>query len=209
MKIALVSNHTDVFGGVARYVNSLARALAADHEVTVFSAARAVLHDEGVHHQRVRTLGSQWSMVELTFPLCCAIALTRYRLNWDSKFDIVHSHHYGAPLFADVITSHYCEQESIDQMRRSTAYTPSVGLYQRLRSRAMARMEKMLSCNITLPEPSPVRAVNKMPIETGITNTGGGYIQVLAQTLTGSEGMVGRIPYSHGCHRLTGPEQGG
>ena len=69
-------------------------------------------------------------MAELTFSLCCAIALMRCRLNRNGKFDIVHSHHYVEPLFADVITSHYCEQEGIDQMRRTTAYTPSVGLYQ-------------------------------------------------------------------------------
>ena len=115
MKIALVSRHVDDFAGVPRYVSSLARAFARNHEVTIFSETFEGLEGTGVAHQAVRWTGSAISLQDVS-PL------------QNEEYDIVHSHHYEYPLASDVITSHFCEREGLDRIDlgvREEAYSNS------------------------------------------------------------------------------------
>ncbi len=142
LKIALVSSHANSFAGAPKYVTSLARALAVDHEVTIFSATLEGLEGTSVRHRRVRVPVSDGNVFELAFSLVSAAMLWRSHLK--GEFDIVHSHRYGSPFFSDVFTSHYCEQEGIDQVRREADGALRCSYPQRLRSLAMARIEKRL-----------------------------------------------------------------
>jgi UDP-glucose:(heptosyl)LPS alpha-1,3-glucosyltransferase len=103
MKVALVSRHVNDFAGVPGHVSSLARALARNHEVTIFSETFEGLDGTGVAHQAVRWTGSAISLQDAS-PL------------QDAECDIVHSHHYDYPFPSDVMTSHYCEREGLDRI---------------------------------------------------------------------------------------------
>ena len=116
IKIALVSRHAYGREGTPQYVTALARALATSHEVTIFSGKFEGLDGKGIRHRRVRTISSSGVLFDISFLIASTIMLWRSRL--EDEFDIVHSHHYGSPFFVDVVTSHYCQQEGIDRVRR-------------------------------------------------------------------------------------------
>jgi glycosyltransferase involved in cell wall biosynthesis len=152
MRIALVTHHAHAFAGVPQYVSCLARSLSAQHDVTVISSTFDGLEGTGIHHRRLRAIGSGGPVFELSFFLSSAITLWRERRS-EAGFDVVHSHHYSSPLFSDLLTSHYCEVEGIRQVRRRPTGAPVPGFRQRLRSRIMAAMEAALFGASSVPTP--------------------------------------------------------
>jgi len=144
MKIALVSRHAYSREGTPQYVTALAKALATSHEVTIFSESFEGLDDTAIQHRRVRTVGGSGVLFDLMFFITSTLMLWRSRLGEKDEFDIIHSHHYGSPFFADVITSHYCQQEGIDQMRRHAKDILRETPFQRLQRVGWVWIEKML-----------------------------------------------------------------
>lgn len=130
MRIALVSHHVHRHGGPPQYVAALAAALALDHEVTIFSSSFEGLEHTGVRHRKVWAPDGDfvWSV---TFPLATSLLLLLSRLKRAGRFDIVHTHG-DFPAFADVLTSHFCEAEEVERLRRQkTGVTLSEGLRHR------------------------------------------------------------------------------
>lgn len=156
MRIALVSSNVNAYEGVPRYVAVLARVLAHDHEVTIFSATLEGVDDPHIRHRKVWTVG-RGLIFDVSFTLSCLVILLLARLSdrvkGSKRFDVVHGHHYSSPLLCDVITSHYCEQEGRARMQRQEDGTARVGLLGRLRSWFMASFEGSL---VARPNGPPV-----------------------------------------------------
>ena len=107
MKIALVSTHATNEGGVPQYVGSLARALAKDHDVTVYSSRFEGFDGTGVRHRKIRTIGSGGNIFDLSFLFVSTLVIWGHRLKRGDEFDIMHSH-LATPYYSDVFTSHFC-----------------------------------------------------------------------------------------------------
>ena len=60
------------------------------------------------------------------------------------RFDIIHSHHYGSPLFCDVITSHYCERQGAVLAAARSDRMPGCTVRERVWSRAWSFIEGRL-----------------------------------------------------------------
>ncbi len=84
--------------------------LASYNEITVFSASFEGLDETRIHWVKVPAVGKPGLAFHLTFFMSCTLLILFRKYLRKKKFDIIHSHHYGAPIFADVITSHFCEQ---------------------------------------------------------------------------------------------------
>ena len=140
MRIALVTHHAHSHGGVPQYVIALATVLAQDHEVTIFSNDFEGLEDTAVRHRRVWAMGSSGFLWPVTFSLWSSLLLILSHLKKTGRFDIIHTHgDYAA--FADVNTSHFCEAEEVERLRR---HRPGVTLGERLHHRVTALLEKGL-----------------------------------------------------------------
>lgn len=138
MRIALVTHHAHNHGGVPQYVVALATALAQNHEVTIFSSDFEGLEDTAVRHRRVWAMGSSGFVWPVMFPLWSSLLLILSRLKKTGRFDIIHTHgDYAA--FADVNTSHFCEAEEVERLRR---HRPGVTLGERLHHRVTALLER-------------------------------------------------------------------
>lgn len=142
MKIALVTRHAYSREGMPQYVTALARALATSHEVTIFSGKFEGLDGTAIRHREVRTIGGSGVLFDISFFIASTIMLWRSRLG--DEFDIVHSHHYGSPFFVDVVTSHYCQQEGIDQVMRHADGIPRESFFWRAHRLGWVWIEKML-----------------------------------------------------------------
>ena len=122
---------------------SLAGTLAKEHEVTVVSATFEGVEGPDVRHRKVTVLGAEGPLLEMTFFLASTLKWWTNRLRGRRDFDMVHSHD-RLPLFADVISSHYCEREARDRASRHPADMAATSLLQRVRSRVMGRAERAL-----------------------------------------------------------------
>ena len=141
MRIALVTHRVHRHGGVPQYVAALATALVPDHEVTIFSSSFEGLGDTDVRHRRVWALGSGfiWSV---TFNLSSLLLLFLSHLKKEGGFDIIHAHAYDSTvLAANVITSHFCEAEDLERLRRQGSGVPPG---ERLERQFKALLEKVL-----------------------------------------------------------------
>ena len=69
MKIALVTPSVHGYGGVPNYVSSLARSMAAEHEISLFSVRAEGISDADIHHRKVWGLGDSGLVHSLTFSL--------------------------------------------------------------------------------------------------------------------------------------------
>lgn len=141
MKIALVTYNVHRHRGVPLYVANLATALVQDHEVTIFSSGFEGLGDTGVRHRRVWAFGGGliWPV---TFNLSSSLLLFRSRLKKEGGFDIIHVHAYDSTTpTADLITSHFCEAEDLERLRRQRS---GVTLGERLERQVKALLEKAL-----------------------------------------------------------------
>ena len=155
LKIGLVSSRINSFAGVPKYVSSLARALAREHKVTIFSADFGGMDGSGVRHRRVDGLTARGNMSDRIFGRDAALQLRESRRA--GEFDIVHYHHYHDPVSGDVITSHYCEEEGTHQMARHPADAPPVSGVKRRRGLAMARLERTI---FRSPQAPPMIAIS-------------------------------------------------
>ena len=141
MKIALVTPHVNAYGGVANYVYSLARSMAAAHEITLFSVGVAGLNNANIHHRKVWCLDIPSGLVHsLTFSLTSALLLFLSRIRDSSRFDIIHTHGDYTGL-EDVVTSHYCEAVELNRSRTPLTGVP---LLQRLHLLGMTFLEKQM-----------------------------------------------------------------
>ena len=116
---------------------ALATALAPDHEVTIFSHSFEDLEATNVCHRTVWAFGGGFAL-SVTFSLASSLLFLVLRLKKAGRFDIVHTHgDYTA--FADVITSHFCEAEGVERLRRQGT---GVTLGERLQRRGTALLER-------------------------------------------------------------------
>ena len=136
-RIALVAPLVHKHGGPPQYVAALATALAPDHEVTIFSHSFEDLKDTNLRHRGVWAFGGVFTS-SVTFSLASSVLLLVSRLKKAGRFDIVHAHgDYTA--IADVITSHFCEAEGVERLRRQGT---GVTLGERLQRRRTALLER-------------------------------------------------------------------
>ena len=136
MKIALVTPSAPSNEGVGGVVTPLAEALSARHDVTIISATPRKVAGATLGHRKVWTVGNSGLLFDLSFFLSSTLTLWWSCRNGKREFDIVHYHHHGYALGADVTTSHCCEQESVDQtMRGVTTNRPGYSLLSWLKYR--------------------------------------------------------------------------
>ena len=146
MKIALVAPLAPSNEGIGGVVGPLAAALSASHDVTIVSAGGGeALADTDVRHLRVPTLGRPGSpLFELTFFVSSTLLLWWARWRARQPFDIVHHHHHGVSVGADVTSAHCCERwnaEIMDRSRREHGDRPSDGVLRRLQWRLWTMVE--------------------------------------------------------------------
>ena len=103
MKIALITDRVNRYGGVPQYVTHLALSLAGDHEVTVFSQTFEDFEDAPLRRQEFQVTDSNVDHQDVS-----DLA--------GGGFDIVHTQHYEYPFASDVLTSHYCEAEGVQRL---------------------------------------------------------------------------------------------
>ena len=75
MKIALVTPNVHGYGGVPSYVSSLARSMAAEHEISLFSVRAEGISNANIHHRKVWGHGDSGLVHSLTFSLTSALVL--------------------------------------------------------------------------------------------------------------------------------------
>jgi UDP-glucose:(heptosyl)LPS alpha-1,3-glucosyltransferase len=144
VKIALIARHVHGQGGVPHHVRALARALAQCHEVTIFSARFEDLEGCRVRHRRICVLGETNMFCDLTFFIGATLVIWWSRRKFPGYFDIIHSHHYGAPFFADLLSSHYCERKGVECMSVAMVGAPGASVLQTFGGRAWASVEGRL-----------------------------------------------------------------
>ena len=143
MRIALIVTRVNSYLGAPHYVASLARALAVEHDVTVFSTEFRGLDGQSVKHRQVKGFGTG-TLFDRTFSLDSAAKLREARLSGSENFDVVNSHHYGTAFVSNVVTSHYCEQEGVRRMRFNAPGLGSELTGEKLLSLAKAQIENAL-----------------------------------------------------------------
>ena len=146
MKIALIAPLAPSNEGIGGVVGPLAEALSASHDVTIVSARGGqALTGTDVRHLRVPALGSPGSLLfDLTFFVSSSLLLWWARWRGRHGFDIVHHHHHGVSLGANVTSAHFCERWNVEVMgrsRRGRGHRPSNGLLHRVRCRLLALVE--------------------------------------------------------------------
>jgi len=145
MKIAFVTPFAPSNEGVGGVVTALAIALSVNHQVTILSARGPRLVGTTVRQRKVRTIGGPGLLFDLTFFLSSTLMLWWSRRKGRQEFDIIHYHHHGYTLGADVTTSHYCEQEGVDQLRHQPKDRPRNPFFYRLIERGWAWLEKRVA----------------------------------------------------------------
>lgn len=128
MKIALVTPNVHGYGGVPNYVSSLAKSMAAQHEISLFSVRAEDISSSNIRHRKVWGLGDSGLVHSLTFSLTSALLLYLSRFRKSGRFDIIHTHGNFTGL-EDVLTSHYCEAAELIRLRTQTLGAP---LFQKL-----------------------------------------------------------------------------
>ena len=123
MKIALVTPSVHGYGGVPNYVSSLARSMAAEHEISLFSVRAEGISNDKIRHRKVWGFGDSGLVHSLTFSLTSALLLFLSRFRESGRFDIIHTHGNFTGL-EDVLTSHYCEAVELERLRTQTFGVP-------------------------------------------------------------------------------------
>ncbi len=140
MKIAFITHSVHGYGGVPSYVSSLARSMAADHEISLFSVHVEGLSDANIHHRKVWGLGGSGLVHTLAFSLNSALLLFLSRFRESGRFDIIHTHGNYTGL-EDVMTSHYCEAVELERLRTQKSGAP---LFQKLQRLGRTFLEKQM-----------------------------------------------------------------
>lgn len=124
MKIALVCSEVIRESGHGRYMLELARRLAPDHEVHVYTNLYQPV--PGVHHHPVPAVIGINLFRVFSFFLASSWAL------WGAKYDIIHAIG-GCTARRDVVTAQFCQRPWADELKRSGTGGPGSGLKARLR----------------------------------------------------------------------------
>ena len=140
MKIALITHSVHGYGGVPNYVSSLARSMAAEHEISLFCVNVEGLGDSNIRHRKVWGLNGNGLVHSLTFSLTSALLLFLSRFRKSGRFDIIHTHGNYTGL-EDVMTSHYCEAEELERLRTQKLRVP---LFQKLQRLGTTFLEKQM-----------------------------------------------------------------
>lgn len=138
MKIALVTPSVHGHGGVPNYVLFLAKSMATEHEVSLFSVHVGGTNNANIHHRKVWGLGTSGLAHSLTFSLNSALLLFLSRFRDSGRFDIIHTHGNFTGL-ENVLTSHYCEAVELNRLRAQESGAPFFQKIQRLGSTYLER----------------------------------------------------------------------
>ena len=140
MKIAFITHSVHGHGGVPNYVSSLARSMAADHEISLFCVNVEGPGSTNIRHRKVWGLNGNGLVHSLTFSLTSALLLFLSRFRKSGRFDIIHTHGNYTGL-EDVMTSHYCEALELERLRTQNSRVP---IFQKLQRLGTTFLEKQM-----------------------------------------------------------------
>ncbi|MCH8062275.1 MAG: glycosyltransferase family 4 protein [Chloroflexi bacterium] len=140
MKIAFITHSVHVHGGVPNYVFSLAKSMAADHEISLFCVNVEGLRNADIHHRKVWGFNGDGLVHSLTFSLTSALLIFLSRFRESGGFDIIHTHGNYTGL-EDVMTSHFCEAAELERLRTQKLRVP---LFQKLQRLGTTFLEKQM-----------------------------------------------------------------
>lgn len=113
LRIAIVSPEVSSGAGVPHYWLALAKALAPDHDLHVFTSKADRPRPEGVHFHRIPALPVGWFLPHLTFYAVARLRFLFASLFQPRPFDVVLGVGALTP-FADVSTVHFVQAREIE-----------------------------------------------------------------------------------------------
>ena len=140
MKIAFITHSIHGHGGVPNYVSSLAKSMAAEHEIYLFSVHAEGISNANIHHRKIWGLDGSGLVQTLTFTLTSALSLYLSRFRESGRFDIIHTHGNYTGL-ENVMTSHFCEAVELERLWTQKS---GVSLFQKIYRLGTTFLEKRM-----------------------------------------------------------------
>ena len=135
MKIAFVGLNINYHAGAPSVAAALIERLCKDNITFVFSHTLEGFDDKKIKHYWLPAVPGTWTANYLVFVVSSTLLLAFLRVFRRQKFDIIHAvTGYDCLFFPNVVTSHFCERESLELEKAGLAGTPRESIYHRLKA---------------------------------------------------------------------------
>ncbi len=134
MKIAFIVLNVSYQAGPAKATASLIERLCEDHQVSVFSHTLEGIDLSKIKHYKLPAFTRPKLLAYITFLVSSTIILIALSFLRKRSFDIINSTGCCCTFSTDVITSHFCEKESLRLEKINIIEMPHKSIWQKLKA---------------------------------------------------------------------------